>query len=137
MDKRTFLQEVRSRAGTDLTAEPEECARAVFEVLHERLESGQASHIASHLPKEFKDDWQLGTFEKVRHAVIGDVEKRDRDEFLDAVRERAGLRSKDEALTATTAVFSTLRQVLPEKDVRDTAAELPDDLSDLWIESPT
>lgn len=135
MDKKTFMVEVQRRIGTDFPVPPEDCTKAVFQMLHERIEPGQAGHIKTHLPQDLKKDWELGMTERAKRIVTGDVEKRDRDEFLQAVRERAGMRSTEEASRATTAVFSVLKQALPEKDVQDTASELPGDLRGLWTEA--
>lgn len=135
MDKKTFMTQVQRRIGADFPVPPEDCVQAVFQVLHERIEPGQAGHIATHLPQDLKSDWETGMMESAKRAVTGDVEKRDRDEFLQAVRQRTNLRSNEEASRATTAVFSVLKQALPEKDVQDTASELPGDLRELWTEA--
>ncbi len=110
--------------------------RAVFQVLHERLEPGQAGHIESHLPKEFKDDWELGPVQELGRRLGAGVKSLDRDEFLTAVQEKAGLGSLGEAVHATRAVFAALQQALPEKDVMDTAQELPEPLRGLWFSAP-
>ena len=132
MDKPTFVNKVRQRLGDRFVATPEESIRAVFQTLHERLPEGQAGHIASHLPKELKAEWDLGRGATLRRQISGTGTSFDRDEFLERVRQRAGLPTRDDAVHATRAVFATLQEALPEKDRRDTAGALPQPLRGLW-----
>ncbi|MDI3342050.1 MAG: DUF2267 domain-containing protein [Sphaerobacter sp.] len=132
MDKTTFVNLVRERLGDRFAATPDECIRAVFQTLHERLPEGQAGHIAAHLPQALQDEWALGAAEMLRRRATGAVEAYDREEFLDRVRQRAGLGSVDEAVHATRAVFAALQAAIPEKDRRDTAGALPAALRGLW-----
>lgn len=136
MDRREFINAVQLRLGPTFAAPAEDCMRAVFQVLHERLDPGQAGHIESHLPQGFKDDWQLGlAAELARKAGFG-IESLDRDEFLTEVQQKAGLGSMGEAVHATRAVFAALQEILPEKDILDTAQELPEALRGLWFSAP-
>lgn len=132
MDQIEFVNRVRERLGDRFVATPEACIRAVFRTLHERLPEGQAGHVASHLPKELKAEWQLGTVETLRRQFSGTAESFGRDGFLEKVRQRAGLPTSEDAVHATRAVFATLREALPEKDRADTAGSLPLALRGLW-----
>ena len=128
MDTRSFLSETRQRMSSDIPISPEEASRAVFQVLHERIEPGQAGHIESHLPQDLKSDWKLDAI-----SFLRDERAWTRDDFLEAVQHRASQLSIDQAATVTSAVFGALKRALPEGDVRDTAAELPRGLRDMWL----
>lgn len=135
MNKAQFVEEVDGRLGEEFPGEALRCVEAVFHVLHERIPEGQAGHIETHLPEDLKDPWRLGVGERVQRAITGRIERRDLEEFLAAVQQEAGLALASEADRATRAVFGELKQLLPEKDVRDTGAGLPQDLRELWTEA--
>ena len=132
MDRREFINAVQLRLGPTFAAPAEDSMRAVFQVLHERLDPGQAGHIESHLPKGFKDDWQLGS----ATGMSRKSESLNRDEFLTEVQQKAGLGSMGDAAHATRAVFAALQEILPEKDIQDTAQELLEALRGLWYSVP-
>jgi uncharacterized protein (DUF2267 family) len=61
------------------------------------------------------------------------------DQFVEQVRERAGLDSPDEAVTAIQAVLGTLGELLSGKERHDLAAELPKALKGfpgIWVDRP-
>ncbi len=136
MDRREFINEVQRRLGPTFAAPAEDSMRAVFQVLHARLGPGQAGHIETHLPKEFKDDWQLDPVTTIGRKVGVGPKSLDRDEFLTEVQQKAELGSMGEAVHATRAVFAALQEILPEKDIEDTAQELPPALRGLWDSAP-
>ena len=129
-----FLRGVQERLGVRRDEEAERAVRAVFQVLHRRLSGGQAGHIASHLPADLKREWDLDAFEDVARALGGQAAWDER-EFLERVQSVGRYPDKQQALEATQAVFGALKQVIPEKDVRDTAAELPAGLRTVWQEA--
>ncbi|HEY8489435.1 MAG TPA: DUF2267 domain-containing protein [Dehalococcoidia bacterium] len=129
-----FLHGVRQRLHTGRNEEAERAVRAVFQVLHRRLSAGQAGHIESHLPVELKREWDLHAFEDVARALGGQAGW-DEGEFLERVQSVGRYPDKQEALEATQAVFGELKRVIPEKDARDTAAELPQGLRTVWQEA--
>ncbi|MBI4499088.1 MAG: DUF2267 domain-containing protein [Chloroflexi bacterium] len=126
MDKGSFLKEVEHRLGTPFPSLAENCTRAVFKVLHQRIEPGQAEHVETHLPPDLKADWRRG---------YTGFTRMDKHEFLEAVKNEACFRNTDEAFLATRAVFGALKAALPEKDVEDTGDELPEDLREIWTEA--
>lgn len=136
MDRRGFINAVQRRLGPTFAAPAEDCMRAVFQVLHARLDPGQARHIESHLPKEFKDDWQLSRGTDLSRKAGRGFRSLDREEFLTEVQQKAGLGSTGEAVHATRAVFAALQAILPDKDIVDTAQELPEPLRGLWYSAP-
>lgn len=98
MDRREFINAVQRRLGPTFAAPAEDCMRAVFQVLHARLDPGQARHIESHLPKEFKDDWQLSRGTDLSRKAGREFKSLDREEFLTEVQQKAGLGSTGEAV---------------------------------------
>lgn len=136
MDKGSFIKEVDKRLGVNFPSLGETCALAVLTVLEKRVQSGQADHITTHLPKELKDELGPGFGQALKEAFAGtDLRKMDKHQFLEAVKEEAGFQNTDEAYQATRAVFGALKQILPEKDVRDTAGELPAALREIWLQA--
>lgn len=133
MDKGSFIKEVDLRLGADFPSLGENSTYAVLTVLQQRIQPDSADHIATHLPKDLRED--LGpTFTEVVRTIFAasGVRKMNKHQFLEAVKDEAGFRNTDEAFLATKAVFGALKAVLPAKDVRDTANELPADLREIW-----
>lgn len=135
MDKGSFIKEVDRRLGANFPSLGETCTLAVLTVLEQRVQSDQAEHIATHLPRELREELGIGFGEAVRQAFGGSVRKMDKHQFLEAVKEEAGFQNTDEAFLATKAVFGALKQILPEKDIRDTANELPAGLREIWLQA--
>lgn len=75
----------------------------------------------------------MGYVEDLLFGEGGGPKRMDKHEFLETVKEEAGFRNTDEAYQATVAVFGALKSALPDKDVRDTASELPEDLRQIWL----
>jgi uncharacterized protein (DUF2267 family) len=123
MDTSSFLNEVESYLGTPFPSLAERCTGGVLKTLHRRIATEQARHIEAHLPQDLKDIWDEG---------FG-FQRMDKHEFLEAVRQECGFRNTDEAYYATRAVFAALKLAIPPKDVRDTAAVLPEDLREIWL----
>lgn len=59
--KQQFLEHVREQLPADRQLDPEAAARAVFGVMHEKLDSGQIAKLARQMPKELRDLWPPGS----------------------------------------------------------------------------
>lgn len=113
-----FVDRIRERAGLD-RVEAERAADAVLETLAERLAGGEVDDLERALPEQFREPLQRG---KVH--VHGNPRRMSLDEFVDRVAQKEDV-SFDEAFAHTRAVFATLAEALPPREVRDILHELP------------
>jgi uncharacterized protein (DUF2267 family) len=113
-----FIDRIRRRADLD-RVEAERAAEAVLETLAERLAAGEVDDLEAVLPEPFAEALERG---KVH--VHGKPRRMSLDEFVDRVAEKEDV-SFDEAFAHTRAVFATLAEALPPKELRDILHELP------------
>jgi uncharacterized protein (DUF2267 family) len=113
-----FLDRVKRRADLDLVG-AQRAAETVLETLAERLVEGEVEDLQAALPGPFREPLQRGMVH-----VHGKPRKLSFDEFVDRVAHKEDV-SFDEALVHTRAVFSTLAEALPPKELRDILHELP------------
>jgi uncharacterized protein (DUF2267 family) len=113
-----FVDGLRSRADLD-RVEAERAADAVLETLAERLAAGEVDDLEAVLPEQFRDPLERG---KVR--VRGRPRRMSLDEFVERVARREDV-SFDEALAHVRAVFATLAEALPPRELRDLLEDLP------------
>ena len=113
-----FVERVKGRADLD-HLEAERAAETVLETLAERLVPGEVDDLSAALPGQFGEALQRG---KVRGH--GGRRGMSLDEFVERVARAAGV-SFDEALQHTRAVFATLAEALPPKELEDILHDLP------------
>lgn len=113
-----FIDRVRERAGLD-RVEAERAADAVLETLGERLAGGEVDDLEAVLPEQFAEALERG---KVH--VHGHPRRMSLDEFVDRVAHKEEV-SFDEAFAHVRAVFATLAEALPLRELRDILLELP------------
>jgi uncharacterized protein (DUF2267 family) len=113
-----FIDRVRERAGLD-RVEAERAADAVLETLGERLAGGEVDDLEAVLPEQFSEALERG---KVH--VHGRPRRMSLDEFVDRVAHKEEV-SFDEAFAHVRAVFATLAEALPLRELRDILLELP------------
>ena len=113
-----FIDRVEGRAGLDRAA-AHRAAEAVLETLAERIAGGEVDDIAESLPAPLRDALERG-----KERTGGKAQRMSLDEFVARVAEREGV-SWEEALDHARAVFTTLREALPDREIADLLAELP------------
>lgn len=131
MGKLEFLRQVQQQAALPNLEAAETVTEAVFRALHVRLTEGQAEHVETHLPADMKPMWAEPFLQKLVHRLKR-VERLNKQAFLGRVQNRAHLANTHEAERVTTGVMHVLKAKLPEKEVEDVAAQLPDELQRLW-----
>jgi uncharacterized protein (DUF2267 family) len=115
-----FLDRVARRAGLDRPA-AQRATEAVLETLAERITGGEVDHAAVALPEELRPPLELG---KARTG--GNARRMSLDEFIARVAEREGEGVDfEDALHHARAVFETLGEVLPPKEVSDILSQVP------------
>lgn len=113
-----FVDRIRERTGLD-RVEAERAADAVLETLAERLAGGEVDDLEQALPEQFREPLQRG---KVH--VRGTPHRTSLDEFVDRAAQKEDV-SFDDAFAHTRAVFATLAEALPPREVRDILHDLP------------
>jgi uncharacterized protein (DUF2267 family) len=113
-----FMDRVEGRAGLDRAA-AERAMEAVLETLAERIAGGEVDDLAELLPAELRPPLERG-----KQHSRGKAQRMSLDEFVGRIADREGVVWED-ALEHARAVFTTLREVLPDKEWSDLLAELP------------
>lgn len=116
-----FTGEVQHRLELGTEGEAVRATRAVLTTLGERIQAGEATDLAAPLPMEI--DYYL---ESVDHAQSFEW-----DEFVSRVADRAEVEEGDATFYAQTVV-ALLTEVVPEGEVDDLRAALPDGYGDLF-----
>jgi uncharacterized protein (DUF2267 family) len=122
-----LVDRISGRAGLD-TAAAERATDAVLETLGERIAAGEADDIAASLPAELRPPIERGT-----RRTRGKATRMSLDDFVARVAEREGV-SWEEALEHARAVFTTLREALPDKEWSDMLDELPSGYQEALLE---
>jgi uncharacterized protein (DUF2267 family) len=130
MDAHTFYRRIREQLGPGEDEATERGTAAVFHALRDRLTPREADQVAAQLPALLKDVWTAG------ERVEREPTKLHRSEFLERIRQDAGLMTARQAEWLTVAVFSALKTQLSEGEAEDVVAQLPKDLKELWVEAP-
>ena len=113
-----IVERVGGRAGLDRRG-ARRALEAVLEALAERVAGGEVDDLAAALPDELRQPLARG-----RERTRGKAQRMSLDEFIARVAEREGV-TDETALEHAQAVFTTLREVIPDKEWSDLLAELP------------
>ena len=122
MSAETFFQRVGDRAGLP----PDRARRAteaVLETLAERIAGGEVDDLIAQLPVELHPPLERGKASSGGHA-----RRMSLDQFLERVAMREGV-PPEQAREHVRAVFATLRDAIPEQEVFDIAAQLPQEFA--------
>lgn len=130
MDVHTFYRKIREQLGPGAAEETERGTAAVFHALRDRLTPPEADQVAAQLPALLKEVWTAG--ERADRMPM----KFRRSEFLERIRQEAGLATTRQAEWLALTVFSVLKAQLSEGEADDVVAQLPKDLKELWVEAP-
>jgi uncharacterized protein (DUF2267 family) len=113
-----IVERVGGHAGLDRRG-ARAALEAVLEALAERVAGGEVDDLAAALPDELRQPLERG-----RARTGGKAQRMSIDEFIARVAEREGV-TDDAARDHVQAVFTTLREVIPDKEWSDLLAELP------------
>lgn len=134
MDKREFLLQVREKAELKNIEEAEKASKAVMHALHERLTPEEAHDLESQFSMGQKELWEENEDRQMLerlHLIKRGVTKMNKREFLTRVQRET--RDIQDAETISKAVFSTIKEQISKGEVDDVAAQLPEDLRELWV----
>jgi uncharacterized protein (DUF2267 family) len=113
-----FLDRVEGRAGLNEAA-AWRAIDAVLETLGERIAGGEVDDLAAHLAPELRPALERG-----KELSGGKAQPMSLDDFVARVSDREDV-SWEDALEHARAVFATLREAIPSKELGDLIAELP------------
>jgi uncharacterized protein (DUF2267 family) len=115
-----FLRRVADRALVDEDT-AWQATQAVLETLAERIAGGEVDDLIVHLPVQLHPPLKRG-----KELSGGKATRMPLDEFVDRVAEREGV-DHEQAREHARAVLSTLREVIPDREVFDVTVQLPDE----------
>jgi uncharacterized protein (DUF2267 family) len=113
-----FLSRVADRAGLDPDG-ARRATEAVLQTLAERIAGGEVRDLMMWLPVELHDPLKRGLAES-----NGVARKIPLDRFVMRIAEREGV-DLEQAVAHIRAVFTTLREVIPDEELRDITDQLP------------
>jgi uncharacterized protein (DUF2267 family) len=114
----TILDRIEGRAGLDRHG-ARRALDAVLETLAERIAGSDVDELVSSLPGELRQPLERG-----RERTGGKAQRMSLDEFVTRIAEHEGV-SDEQALDHAQAVFTTLREVIPDREWSHLLAELP------------
>lgn len=123
MDHDTFIGEVQNRLELSSRGEATTASRAVLSTLSERLQKGEATDLAAPLPDE------VGRFLTEEPEEHG--EQFPFDVFVDRVAGRAGVEDS-KAVYYAQEIMNILHDAVPQGEIDDIRANLPDDYAELF-----
>lgn len=121
-----FFARVQQHAGLGSRTEARRLTEATLSALERSLSGGQFNDLTRNLPPELQPE----------REVSGQAVAFDKGAFLDKVS--GGVSSVDpaEIERSAGAVLNTLRGWLPPEETRDTLAQLPRELRELFVGAP-
>lgn len=121
MNYQEFIGQVQHRLELDEMGAAVRATRATLTTLGERLQEGEATDIASPLPREID-----------RYLTEADSGQRfDYDEFLGRVAERGGV-DKPDANYRSQQIVALVNEVVPPGNIRKVRDQLPDEYENLF-----
>lgn len=127
MKEHEFVSAVRASTGLASTDDAERAVRATLQVLGRRLTGGETRHLASQLPPKLAG--------VLPEEGVG--ERFGIDEFYRRVAEEEGEGcTPQQARQHARAVFTAMRNALPQGELKDVTAQLPADYADLVSAGP-
>ena len=116
-----FYDLVLKEAGLRDREEAHRVCQAVLAALASRLPVTEIDDLAAQLPRGIKELMAATYFEKLSF-----------EEFLERIREKAGLPDLKTAEHFTSAVFKVLKSFISQGELKDIKAVLPLELKELW-----
>ena len=125
MKPRTMYSRISIEADIDSLAKSRQATGVVLRALRDRLTPDEGRQAVAQLPGELKMLW--------RGDAAPDLPvKMHRREFVDRVRQEAGLPSRRRAEMLIDAVFGALKEQLSPGEADDIQSQLPTDLKGVW-----
>jgi uncharacterized protein (DUF2267 family) len=116
-----FIGELQHRAQLPSGGDALRAAQAVLQTLAERLDAGEAKHLASQLPRDLAPSLQTD-----EHSVRMTL-----DEFFKKVSGRAAV-DIPAAVYQTRVVFELLQEAISAGEIADVRAQLPPEWNELF-----
>ncbi len=133
MQEQEFLKHVRERAGLKDNDEAKHDTEVVFQTLRGRISHEGAENIGAQLPKELKELWDVGWWERIKREITG-TEHLDLGAFIAKVAHELKTEDLGWAENVVRAVFTTLQEQITEGAAGSIESQLPEDLRDFWRE---
>lgn len=125
-----WIDDVNDRLGRDQREHGYTAMRAVLHTLRDRLTVEESSDLAAQLPMMIR-----GMYYEGWNPSDTPVKIRDRDEFMEYMRDQLGVAVNDlPADDALEAVLLSLHQRISPGELQDIHRMLPEDLQHLWAE---
>lgn len=121
----SWVRELAEELGDD-EQRAYQALRGTLHALRDRLAPEEAVHLGAQLPMLVRGLYYEGW------TLSGKPVKRNREEFLDAVRQAFGPTAGADPEQAARAVFRLLEKHVTQGELQDVQGSLPKDLRELW-----
>jgi len=118
-----FWKQLQEVLGLDDPDRVRQLGEKVLETLSARLTYDEAEDLKAQLPHGLKQVWERREHE---------MEKLDRDEFVEKIRSECDLADTDQAEDVVRSVFGVLQEGISPGEAQDVEAQLPADLKPIW-----
>ena len=136
MNKAAFIRKVQEETKLASSEQAEAGSRIVLSLLSHRLTPQEAHDVAEQLPGELEQLWNSDTwitqFLSLSHQGI--LKYRRKEELYSLIQneiEKLHLPVGPEKLAV--AVFHTLKEQISDGEAQDVAAQLPQDIKQVWL----
>lgn len=136
MNKVQFLHQVQDLTGLATSEETEAATMIVLSLLSHRLTPDEKEDVSSQLPKDLKGLWNSDTWFSnfITISRQKQLKYRKKEELFAMIQNETDKKQLTiDANRLATAVFSTLKQQISRGEVEDIAAQLPEDIEQIWL----
>lgn len=134
MNKGEFVHKVQALTGIQDQDRAEKLTQTVLGTLCGRITGDEAEDLAAQLPQGIEEMCKGPVLTSLLQNVKG-PEKLDRDQFVEKIRAKGELPDVQSAEQVTKAVFTVIKEQISEGEAEDVAAQLPQRLKVMWLES--
>lgn len=135
MNKAEFIYKIQELTALPSQEMAQDAAMIVLSLLSHRLTPEEASDVVAQLPQDLRQLWNSDTWITNFLTLSGQKQLRYRkkEELYSQIRNEIDKRQLPVGPEhLATAVFHTLKQQISEGESEDIAAQLPEDIEQLW-----
>jgi uncharacterized protein (DUF2267 family) len=136
MNKAEFIYKIQELTALPTVEMAQDASMIVLSLLSHRLTPEESNDVAAQLPKDLRQLWNSDTWITNFLALSGQKQLRYRkkEELYAQIRNEIDKRQLPVGPEQIArAVFHTLKEQISEGEVADIAAQLPEDIEQLWL----
>lgn len=136
MNKAAFANQVMEQANLPSREQAEQGSQIVLSLLSHRLTRQESRDVADQLSKELRQIWNSDTWINNYMSITGheQLKFRHKEELYALIQNEIDKRQLPVgAEKLAIAVFHTLKEQISDGEIRDIAAQLPEEIEQVWM----